>query len=61
MLGAREFILATVMVVGVAYCQTRNESHLVSGHGTMHDRTLVGEIRPIFDENRSIIHVAHKP
>ena len=57
-LGARVFILGTVIEVGVVYSQTANESHPVSGRGTTHDRTLAGEIGPILAEIRSI--VSHK-
>ena len=54
-LGARVFNLGTVMEVGVVYCQTGNESHLVSGCSAMHNRTLAGEIRPIFAQIRSVV------
>ena len=57
-LEARKFILGTAIEVGVVYRQTGNELHPVCGCGITYDRTLVGEIGPIFAEIRSI--VAHK-
>ena len=57
-LEARKFILGTVVEVGVVYRQTGNESLLVCGRGITCNRTLAGEIGPIFAKIRST--VAHK-
>ena len=49
-LESRKVILGTAIEVGVVYHQTGNESLLVYGRGVTYDRTLVGEIGPIFAE-----------
>ena len=43
-LGAREFILSTAIEVGVVYHRTRNDTLLVSGHGSIYDQILAGKI-----------------
>ena len=45
-----EYILSTVVKVGVAYCQTGKESLLMSEHGGTYDQTLTGVIGLIFAE-----------
>ena len=48
-LGARKFILGTVIEVGWVYHETGNKSLLANGYDSTYSRTLAGEIEPKFE------------
>ena len=49
-LEARKFIFGTAIEVGVVYRRTGNKSLPVFRHGVTYNRTLEGEIKPVFVE-----------